>query len=45
MRPVRAKVINESKEVMGKIFKIEWPIIVITLAVTAGVPGDSMKSR
>ena len=45
MRPVRAEVINQPKEVMGKILKIERPFVIVTIAVAPGVPGDNMKSR
>jgi len=43
MRPFRFEIVDKTKKISSKVFKLKGAIVVVTLTVAAGIPGDGME--
>ena len=43
MRPFRLEIVDKTKKISRKVFKLKGAIVVVTFTVAAGIPGNSIE--
>jgi len=43
MRPFRFEIVDKTKKISSKVFKLKGAIVVVTFTVAAGIPGNSIE--